>query len=103
MIKVYGLEACADCQDIKEQIKGRENEYTYFDLAKDTKLMKEFLFLRDHNEAFAKVREKGTIGIPYYVLEDGTVTLYADKAGLVYHKRANSCSLEDHKNGVAGC
>ena len=43
MIKVYGLEACPDCQDVKNQIKGRMDEFAYFDLASETKLMKEYL------------------------------------------------------------
>ena len=37
--------------------------------------MKEFLVIRDREPVFAEVRQKGSIGIPCIVREDGSVTL----------------------------
>ena len=37
--------------------------------------LKEFLSLRDNHPAFAKVRERGTIGIPCFVNDNGEVVI----------------------------
>ena len=37
------------------------------------RIRKEFIVLRDSHPAFAKVRERGNIGIPCFVKEDGSV------------------------------
>lgn len=102
MIKVYGLEACPDCQDVKNQIKERMDEFAYFDLASETKLMKEYLSLRDNNELFVPIKEEGKIGVPYFIFEDGTISFDPEDAGLIKNSRV-ACSLADHKNGVKGC
>ena len=44
--------------------------------------MKEFLRLRDTSPVFDEAKKNGSIGIPCFVLEDGTVTLDPKDAGL---------------------
>ncbi len=57
--------------------------------------MKEFLRLRDNNEVFAEARAKGYVGIPCFVLEDGTVTLNPEEAGIQKGKNnAPSCNID---------
>jgi glutaredoxin-related protein len=44
--------------------------------------LKEFLKLRDSNPVFDEAKTVDDLGIPCYVLEDGTVTLSSKDVGL---------------------
>ena len=44
--------------------------------------LKAFLRLRDHHPALNEAKSVGAVGIPCFVLEDGTVTLNPEDAGL---------------------
>ncbi|WP_294160677.1 hypothetical protein [uncultured Selenomonas sp.] len=70
MIKIYGMPSCPDCQVIAP------------DIGSDVHVMKEFLRLRDTSPVFDEAKKNGSIGIPCFVLEDGTVTLDPKDAGL---------------------
>lgn len=74
MIKVYVMESCPDCTAVKE-LYSDNPEYTLVDIGKQARSLKEFLALRDHHPAFDKVRERGNIGIPSFVREDGSVAI----------------------------
>jgi len=102
MIKIYGLHTCPYCDYLKPQIEGK-SEYQYIDIGSHVKYMHEFMDLRDHNPIFDHSKEVGDIGIPCFVLEDGTVTLKPEDAGLIEYNGYSSCSIEDHKNGKKGC
>ena len=75
MLKIYGNMQCPDCQRCREDLDRRSIPYEYLDFTVSLKYLKEFLSLRDHHPIFTEVREKGSIGIPCIVKEDGTVTL----------------------------
>lgn len=66
------MESCPDCTDVKALYSNNPN-YELVDIGAQARNLKEFLALRDHHAAFAKVRERGTIGIPCFVKEDGSV------------------------------
>ena len=68
------MESCPDCTQAK-QLYGENPDYEIIDIGKQARSLKEFLVLRDNHPAFAKVRERGTIGIPCFVKEDGTVII----------------------------
>lgn len=74
MVKVYVMETCPDCAKVKE-IYGNNPQYELIDIGKHARNLKEFLNLRDTHPAFVKVRELGTIGIPCFVKEDGSVAI----------------------------
>lgn len=74
MTKIYVMESCPDCTQAK-QLYGENPDYEIIDIGKQARNLKEFLVLRDKHPAFAKVRERGTIGIPCFVKEDGTVII----------------------------
>ena len=95
MIKIYGMSTCPDCIDIEEQVKGN-NQYEIIDIGKHVKHLKEFMRLRDKNPAFDAMKRVGSIGIPCFVLEDGTVTLRPEKAGLHARPKENgaSCNID---------
>ena len=74
MIKVYVMESCPDCTAVKE-LYSNNPEYLLIDIGKQARNLKEFLTLRDHHPAFDKVRERGNIGIPCFIKEDGSVII----------------------------
>lgn len=81
MIKIYSMSTCQDCIQLQEQIKA-SNRYEVIDIGVHVKNLKEFLKLRDSNAVFDEARKNGTIGIPCFILEDGTITLTPEDAGL---------------------
>lgn len=81
MITVYGMPSCPDCAAVEEQVKGRE-DFHVVDIGAHVKDMKTFLLMRDSRPEFKKVREKGLIGIPCFVREDGSITLKPEEVGL---------------------
>lgn len=85
MIKIYGMHTCPDCTYVEEQVKGNER-YEIIDIGMHVKNLKEFLKLRDCSPVFDQAKKAGAVGIPCFVLEDGTVTLSPEDAGL------NSCA-----------
>ena len=81
MIKIYGMKSCPDCVAVDKQVEG-DSRYQVIDIGEHVRLLKEFLRLRDTNPVFDEAKEKGYAGIPCFVLEDGTVTLNPEEAGL---------------------
>ena len=68
------MESCPDCTQAKQQY-GNDKDYEIIDIGKQARNLKEFLALRDYHPAFDKVRERGTIGIPCFVKDDGEVVI----------------------------
>ncbi|MCI6672350.1 MAG: glutaredoxin-related protein [Prevotella sp.] len=94
MIKIYGMKSCPDCVVVDEQAKNDEH-YQIIDIGEHVRYLKEFLKLRDSHPAFADARAKGYAGIPCFVLEDGTVTLNPEEAGLSSSPvSGSSCRLD---------
>lgn len=75
MLKIYGSMLCPDCVECRKDLDGAGVRYDYLDFSDSLKNLKEFLAIRDTNPVFEQVREKGSIGIPCIVEEDGTVKL----------------------------
>lgn len=80
MIKIYSLPTCRDCAYIETQLGGRD-DVEVINIGSHVSLLKEFLALRDSLALFDDVRARGGVGIPCFVLEDGTVTLTPEDAG----------------------
>ena len=74
MTKIYVMESCPDCAAVKA-LYAHDSEYELIDIGQQARNLKEFLALRDHHPAFVKVRERGNIGIPCFVREDGSVAI----------------------------
>lgn len=58
------------------------NQYEVIDIGQHVRDLKAFLRLRDHHPALNEAKSVGAVGIPCFVLEDGTVTLNPEDAGL---------------------
>ncbi len=83
MVKIYGMPTCPYCDYIHEQIVGRENEFEYINIGENIRNMGAFTRLRDTNPAFDHSKEIGDVGIPAFVLEDGSITLDPAVVGLI--------------------
>ena len=96
MTKVYVMESCLDCVEVKQRYSN-DPGFELVDIGKQAKDLKEFLVLRDTHPAFEKVRERGNIGIPCFIKEDGTVIIslkkFDDSFEPVYAEGAE-CNLD---------
>lgn len=81
MIRIYGMPSCPDCTYVEEQVRGNDN-YEIIDIGSHAIHLKAFLRLRDGSGVFDEAKRNGFAGIPCFVLEDGTVTLRPEDAGL---------------------
>lgn len=75
------METCPDCTYVEKQVIGNDR-YKIIDIGKNVRDLKAFLKLRDNNAVFDSAKAMGAVGIPCFVLDDGTVTLTAEDAGL---------------------
>lgn len=75
MLKIYGSMLCPDCVDCCRDLDAAGIAYQFADFADSLVNLKEFLTLRDQHPLFAQVKEKGSIGIPCILREDGSVSL----------------------------
>ncbi len=77
-ITMYGAPICPDCVEAKAILEQRVDiELDYRNITESTKTLKEFLAYRDHEALFEDILREGKIGIPFFILEDGTKTFDA--------------------------
>lgn len=69
-MKIYGSHLCEDTQKVLKEVKDAE----FRNISEDLSALKEFLEIRDTNPIYDEVKKNGGIGIPVFVLDDGTVT-----------------------------
>lgn len=94
MIKIYGMKSCPDCVAVDRQVEG-DSRYKVIDIGAHVSLLKEFLRLRDNSPVFDEAKQKGYAGIPCFVLDDGTVTLNPEDAGLQSDiAEGSSCNID---------
>jgi len=79
MLKIYGSPLCPDCVKCKQELEEAGVEFLYLDIGEKLLYLKQFLKLRDGNELFEPVRQRGQIGIPCILREDGSVTFEWDE------------------------
>ena len=75
MLKIYGSDLCPDCIKCKEDLDMAGVAYEYLSITEHLPSMKEFLKLRDSHAEFDSAREKGAIGIPCIVDDEGNLCL----------------------------
>lgn len=79
MLKVYGSLLCPDCVQCKNDLTAAGVEFEYLDFSADLRNLKVFLGIRDKDPQFDEIKERGSIGIPCIVEEDGSVFLDWEK------------------------
>lgn len=87
------MATCPDCFQVKEQLKNNP-EYQLIDIGEHVLNLKEFLRLRDSNPAFDSVKANGSVGIPCFVTEDGTISFSMDDIIIDKTLEGASCSLD---------
>lgn len=81
MITMVGNHICKDCAAALEVIEREHLPIEFHDMEKTLDYVKEFLKIREsHEELYKEARENNQIGIPVFVLEDGTVTMDCEAA-----------------------
>lgn len=93
MTKVYVMATCPDCFQVKTQLKDNPN-YQIIDIGEHVRNLKEFLRLRDANPAFEQIKANGSIGIPCFVLEDGSIKFEMEDVVIDDIPEGASCSLD---------
>jgi len=81
MIKMFVMKTCPYCEYVVKQVKDNPR-FEIIDIGEHVGKLKRFLDLRDNNPAFREAIETGDVGIPAYLLEDGSVTLSSKDVGL---------------------
>ncbi len=82
MIKIYVMSTCPDCKDVK-RVAANDKRFQLIDIGEHVRNLKEFMHLRDTHPKFKVARERGLVGIPSFLLEDGTVTFHPEEVGLL--------------------
>lgn len=72
MITIYVMDTCPDCKQVKAEVAD-DSRIQLIDIGLHARNLKEFLALRDHHPAFDRVKERGNIGIPCILMEDGSI------------------------------
>lgn len=93
MIKMYVMPTCPYCEYVERQVEG-DDRFKVVDIGSHVMNLKEFLRLRETDKAFDEAKKVGDIGIPCYLLEDGTVTLSSADVGLEPMPEPASCSID---------
>lgn len=75
------MSTCRDCTDVKRAAAG-DDRFEVIDIGEHVHNLKEFLQLRDNNPKFKLARARGLVGIPCFLLPDGTLTFRPEEAGL---------------------
>ena len=66
-MKAYGASICIDCRNFKAICKNRGIEIDYMDICESTANLRTYLEIRDNLPAFAEIRERGGLGIPFFI------------------------------------
>ena len=101
MYKIYGSPLCPDCRECKANFDAHGIAYEEVNITGSMVELKEFLKLRDSEAVFAPCKERGSVGVPAIVKEDGSIELdwekiLKDKGLPVVFKETNGamCSLD---------
>lgn len=73
-ITVIGSHLCPDTLYALNRLSEAKTEINFKNLSASLSDLKVYLSLRQEDPAYADIRESGSIGIPCFILEDGTVT-----------------------------
>ena len=101
MITVYVMESCADCAQVKEQLKGNPH-FNIVDIGQHVRSLKSFLHLRDSHTEFTTIKARGAIGIPCFVQEDGKITFELDDIHIEETSGGTACSIDGTASSING-
>ena len=74
-LTILGSHLCEDTRNSLKILKEKNVEVIFENLSESLDSLKKYLSVRETSEMYAGVRSTGGIGIPCFILEDGTKTL----------------------------
>lgn len=77
---VYGSMLCPDCVEAERVLNERRITHEFINITDSMANLKAFLAYRDRKTIFADIRTAGRVGIPFFVLESGTLTFDLETA-----------------------
>lgn len=78
-VTVIGSHLCPDTLYALNQLVAKKADIEFKNLSASLPDLKAYLAQRENNPLYEAVREKGGIGIPCFVMEDGKTTLDLDE------------------------
>ena len=93
MKKVFVMATCPDCVQVKAQLAGNP-AYELIDIGEHIRNLKQFLALRDNNPAFDEAKKHGYVGIPCFLLEDGSVKFEMEGLNIEEAPQGVACRLD---------
>ncbi len=91
--KVFVMATCPDCTQVKAQLANHP-DFELIDIGEHVRNLKQFLALRDNHPAFDKVKANGSVGIPCFLMEDGSVSFSMEEVVIEEALAGASCSLD---------
>lgn len=70
-ILVFGSKFWPDCDPAREYLSEENIEYSYLDISEGMSNLKKFLIYRDNYDEFKEIKNKGKIGLPCIVVNNG--------------------------------
>lgn len=74
-ITIYGSKLCPDTVEALDKLTKDKIEYVYYDITENLSSLKAFLKYRDTNAIYEDVRKNGGIGIPLFIVGEGSAQL----------------------------
>lgn len=74
-VKIYGSNMCEDTVAAIEKFDELKLDYEFVNITESMDNLSAFLKIRDNDENFVPVKERGGVGIPFFVKEDDSGTL----------------------------
>lgn len=93
MITMFVMKTCPYCEYAERQVKGNP-DFKVIDIGAHVRNLKRFLDLRDNRPEFDEAKRIGDVGIPCYLLEDGSITLSSRDVGLEPMPDGPACSID---------
>ena len=78
-VTVIGSHLCPDTLYTIQKLKEADADLSFVNISAALADLKTFLAIRESDALYDEVRKNGGIGIPLFVLEDGTRTLDLEK------------------------
>lgn len=72
MFTVIGTELCPDTISALNVLDKKRIPYSFFDITKSIQNLKYFMVLRDTLEAEQEARDNHIVGIPLFLMDDGS-------------------------------
>lgn len=78
-MKFIGTKLCPDCIDAESVLKQASIPFEYVDITASTENLKMFITLRDNRSEFDEIKKNGFVGIPCFMMEDGSLLFDENK------------------------